>query len=202
MVLVFVIQATSGSSVMNVELTSTTTPSRDAQVCVGSRIVTQIVLVLGLLINCLIHISYHYALLLVHYTSTSPNVILVSVRYSTSRDQVIGWDDLTNWDPFSSRLTPILYKSSWISPFAACDCDPEGSESQQCDESGQCQCKGTVQGRRCDSCPRNMVNVTLGCVSKYTFVQNSFKLPKIWNFTELMNCFWLVPSIWEYLLCI
>ena len=49
---------------------------------------------------------------------------------------------------------------------SACDCDPEGSESQQCDDSGQCQCKGTVQGKRCDMCPRNMVDISLGCVSK------------------------------------
>eukprot|EP00116_Pleurobrachia_bachei_P004643 sb/3464905/ len=41
----------------------------------------------------------------------------------------------------------------------------QGSESLQCDSNGQCPCKGTVQGRQCDMCPRNMVNITAGCVN-------------------------------------
>ncbi|GFR89290.1 laminin subunit beta 1, partial [Elysia marginata] len=33
-----------------------------------------------------------------------------------------------------------------------CACDPQGSTSLQCDESGQCPCKDSVQGFKCDVC--------------------------------------------------
>ncbi|MEQ2282074.1 hypothetical protein AMECASPLE_036771 [Ameca splendens] len=33
-----------------------------------------------------------------------------------------------------------------------CDCDPDGSASPHCSDSGLCRCKPGATGRRCDSC--------------------------------------------------
>ncbi len=38
---------------------------------------------------------------------------------------------------------------------AACDCDPEGSESAQCKEDSRCQCLPGFVGARCDMCEEN-----------------------------------------------
>ncbi|XP_014874946.1 netrin-G2 isoform X4 [Poecilia latipinna] len=35
---------------------------------------------------------------------------------------------------------------------AECDCDPDGSASPHCSDSGLCRCKAGATGRRCDSC--------------------------------------------------
>lgn len=48
--------------------------------------------------------------------------------------------------------------------FAACNCDPLGSSSTECDEkSGQCPCKPLFEGRDCSSCIEGYGNVTAGC---------------------------------------
>ena len=46
-----------------------------------------------------------------------------------------------------------------------CDCYEPGSFSQDCDQqTGQCECKRGVIGRRCDSCRDPYAEVTLrGC---------------------------------------
>ena len=36
--------------------------------------------------------------------------------------------------------------------FLGCDCNPEGSESLQCDENGQCKCKQGFTGLQCNEC--------------------------------------------------
>ena len=51
---------------------------------------------------------------------------------------------------------------TWI---AACGCDPEGSESLQCNGIGQCQCKDNVEGTKCTQCVDYTYNFP-GCSSK------------------------------------
>ena len=43
-----------------------------------------------------------------------------------------------------------------------CECHPVGSEGTQCDDSGQCPCKDTVDGRKCDECAPAHFNLTAG----------------------------------------
>lgn len=46
----------------------------------------------------------------------------------------------------------------------ACDCDPRGIATQQCDKmSGECVCVEGVSGRRCDSCGRGYVGTFPEC---------------------------------------
>ncbi|XP_072016336.1 laminin subunit alpha-2-like [Amphiura filiformis] len=49
----------------------------------------------------------------------------------------------------------------------ACRCDPEGSRNMQCNmTSGQCDCKPSIQGIRCDTCDAGFWNLTAkGCES-------------------------------------
>lgn len=48
---------------------------------------------------------------------------------------------------------------------AACQCDPQGSRSSECQaQGGQCECKPHVLGRRCDHCaPGSYGFGPLGC---------------------------------------
>lgn len=50
----------------------------------------------------------------------------------------------------SPPLTHLPFASS-----AACDCDPEGSQSSQCKEDGRCECRAGFVGARCDMCEEN-----------------------------------------------
>ena len=36
--------------------------------------------------------------------------------------------------------------------FAACECDMTGSQSKNCDKSGQCECLPHIEGKKCDTC--------------------------------------------------
>ena len=63
---------------------------------------------------------------------------------------------MVNINVFFLKINPCV---------SACNCNPEGSESQQCDSDGQCDCKGTVQGKHCDICPSNMFDISEGCLS-------------------------------------
>ncbi|CAD5229337.1 unnamed protein product [Bursaphelenchus okinawaensis] len=46
----------------------------------------------------------------------------------------------------------------------ACNCNPLGSESEQCDEQGQCTCKPGVTGERCDQCKNGFYDFSAsGC---------------------------------------
>lgn len=39
--------------------------------------------------------------------------------------------------------------------FSACNCNPEGSETLQCDhETGHCKCREGIGGVKCDECAR------------------------------------------------
>ena len=49
---------------------------------------------------------------------------------------------------------------------AACNCDPEGAYSLQCDDRGQCPCLPNIVGKHCDSCEENKYNITAGCVGE------------------------------------
>lgn len=37
-------------------------------------------------------------------------------------------------------------------PILACECNSEGSKSNACSDSGQCECKDNVEGLPCDHC--------------------------------------------------
>ena len=39
----------------------------------------------------------------------------------------------------------------------ACECNADGSESQNCDENGKCSCKSHVVGDKCDACATGFV---------------------------------------------
>ena len=57
------------------------------------------------------------------------------------------------------RFYPSLFSST------ACDCDPRGSESMQCDKrTGQCQCVAGVTGYKCDRCARGTTGQLPNCV--------------------------------------
>ena len=46
----------------------------------------------------------------------------------------------------------------------ACNCDPVGSASLQCDAKGQCTCKPGVTGIKCDKCQANFFGFSqTGC---------------------------------------
>ncbi|KAF5273327.1 hypothetical protein FQR65_LT04750 [Abscondita terminalis] len=48
----------------------------------------------------------------------------------------------------------------------ACNCDPTGSRSLQCNSEGKCQCKPGVTGEKCDRCDTNHYDFTVhGCKS-------------------------------------
>lgn len=57
----------------------------------------------------------------------------------------------------------------------SCDCFPIGSLSRSCDlVTGQCSCRDTVEGRKCDRCLENKYNLQAGCLDCdpcYTLVQ-------------------------------
>ncbi|CAG9855702.1 unnamed protein product [Phyllotreta striolata] len=45
-----------------------------------------------------------------------------------------------------------------------CNCDPDGSQTLQCDNSGRCPCYENVEGERCDRCKDNKYDRRKGCV--------------------------------------
>ena len=57
--------------------------------------------------------------------------------------------------------------------FAACNCDPYGSMSPNCEPmGGQCQCKEGVYGRKCDQCAPGYFGLSAnGCTRKYGFMK-------------------------------
>lgn len=56
--------------------------------------------------------------------------------------------------------------------YPACQCDPQGSLSGECDKvGGQCRCKPNVMGRRCDQCAPGTYGFGVnGCTGESEFV--------------------------------
>ena len=76
-----------------------------------------------------------------------------------------------------------------------CDCNLDGSLSNECDSrSGQCECKGDVTGRRCEACPHRSIGPSLysvlGCTKCFC---NDFSrrcsLAKGWYQAAVSNSF-------------
>ena len=43
----------------------------------------------------------------------------------------------------------------------------EGSTGRECDvRTGQCPCRTSIEGRKCDRCEENKFNITAGCIGK------------------------------------
>ena len=53
------------------------------------------------------------------------------------------------------RCKENFYRATQSEPCRACNCNPAGSESQQCDSQGKCTCKPGVTGQKCDRCLPN-----------------------------------------------
>ena len=67
-------------------------------------------------------------------------------------------------------MLEVVYNNT--ADFIACQCDPEGSNSLQCDEfTGQCNCKENIVGDKCDRCDENKYNITAGCVGKFILLE-------------------------------
>ncbi|CAG9823408.1 unnamed protein product [Phaedon cochleariae] len=63
------------------------------------------------------------------------------------------------------KCKPDHYGEPSLSNCKACECDPIGSISKQCDNiTGQCECKDKFTGRTCDKCEVGFGNVTALCV--------------------------------------
>lgn len=46
----------------------------------------------------------------------------------------------------------------------ACDCNPEGSATQQCNQTtGHCKCKLGIGGEKCDTCARGFLGTAPNC---------------------------------------
>lgn len=67
------------------------------------------------------------------------------------------------------RLQSLKMYLQWMfmcHDFSACNCDPEGSLSLQCDTNGNCPCRTNIEGKHCDRCMENKYNITAGCIGK------------------------------------
>lgn len=66
---------------------------------------------------------------------------------------------------------------------AACQCDPQGSLSAECDKvGGQCHCKPNVIGRQCDQCaPGTYGFGPYGCTGEILFIVRVFEENKHFN---------------------
>lgn len=67
------------------------------------------------------------------------------------------------------RLQSLKMYLQWMfmcHDFSACNCDPEGSVSLQCDTNGNCPCRTNIEGQHCDRCMENKYNITAGCIGK------------------------------------
>ena len=56
----------------------------------------------------------------------------------------------------------------------ACNCNEFGSVNENCTEYGVCYCRPGVLGVKCDQCPENKFNLSVGCICKY--LKDTFNL--------------------------
>ncbi|GAB6020348.1 hypothetical protein CHUAL_003060 [Chamberlinius hualienensis] len=110
--------------------------------------------------------------------SCGPCNCLVNRGYDPNCDQTTGLCRCRE-DHFKSADEPELC--------LPCDCYRVGSFGTSCDIStGQCRCRSGVIGRRCDSCPQAMAEVTLrGCEVIYDGCPKSFDSGIWWERTFL-----------------
>lgn len=63
--------------------------------------------------------------------------------------------------------SPMLFWSLILFFLLACNCNPQGSLNESCNEFGICNCKPGVLGIKCDSCAENKHNLSASCISKF-----------------------------------
>jgi len=69
-----------------------------------------------------------------------------------------------------SKIEYILIVIVFFISRIACNCHPDGSVHQNCTSQGVCECKPGVLGIKCDQCPENKYNLSVGCIGKFCFV--------------------------------
>ena len=70
----------------------------------------------------------------------------------------------SRWRTFKHFDDVCFISFASLTPPTACNCDPRGSRSQQCDrETGQCVCEVGVAGYRCDRCDRGTTGQLPNC---------------------------------------
>ena len=72
--------------------------------------------------------------------------------------------DLTKGYQFKG-MEPFLNKYDLFS-LLACNCNEFGSVGANCTQYGVCMCKPGVLGVKCDQCPQNSYNLSVGCIGK------------------------------------
>lgn len=70
------------------------------------------------------------------------------------------------WLIFWWIIFEIIKKKTneWFIHVLACDCNPEGSATQQCNQTtGHCNCMLGIGGEKCDTCARGYLGTAPNC---------------------------------------